>query len=225
MAWKRGACAGATGRKSPWSSLPLPEGASEFVPHYAVAVAVDGRFSIGCGTIALVLGGEGRHKGRVRIQIDGGVPVPIGEVDQIAGIQGTLEGWGLGTWVMAFHPHPGAFVFVQGMRWMVRFVQDPMFPTVQGFGESWSVLVPLNAAPSVANPKRQCYKVRVNARGAGGEFVVAQEGFPFVRVSFPEQVPALVGELVGRRFWLGFQFLQVLRERDSPAVFRQSVGT
>lgn len=86
MAWKRGACAGATGRKSPWSSLPLPEGASEFVPHYAVAVAVDGRFSIGCGTIALVLGGEGRHKGRVRIQIDGGVPVPIGEVDQIAGI-------------------------------------------------------------------------------------------------------------------------------------------
>lgn len=62
---------------------------------------------------------------------------------------------------------------------MVRFVQDPMFPTVQGFGESWSVLVPLNAAPSVANPKRQCYKVRVNARGAGGEFVVAQEGFPF----------------------------------------------
>lgn len=77
-----------------------------------------------------------------------------------------------------FHPLPTALILVKlWWRLIVRWIQNPMFASVQGFGKARSVYMPLDARAAVANAKTERDGIG-GARFARRQLVTFQQSLP-----------------------------------------------
>ena len=123
-------------------------------------------------------------------------------------------------WIRILHPMPTCIIQII-VRSMLRRIQYPMLPAMNGLAESRSVKVPLHSAADISYAEGESnqvlFPVQRSARMAGRQVIALEEFGPFVGKRFSEEVPCFVPQLIRECFSAAVvcreNFMEILCER------------